>query len=753
MAKVELKTQKGDSDPPQGQDYEYHPLTGDNPIRLLYLEPDVHGVARYSLKSVDLTSKPEYNCLSYTWAYPQWKVIRPDTNPDPRSTGDWKKIQCDGQTICVGDNLASALARLREDDSQARTPMWIDAICIQQNYTPEKSAQVEKMYHIYQQAKKVIVWLGPEDEGYTPTAISVLNRLSTVLDENCSADIPSGLIDPEIYKRLGIPHISEAQWIAFGELLMRTWFSRMWVIQEMFQAREVTVYCGKHELEWAKIVEVSRLLQRTGLGQELMEYLDLNITDSAMEAKETNDTQMDMDGDVDEPVYVGNTLNNQWLFESLREQKAALKLETLLSYARYFSAALRSDYFYAVRGMWNPAREDIRIFRQEVLYPSYKLRTVEEVYTAATFAIIVEMGDLNVLSMVEDKSLRLAAQTSRQLAVIPGKKPEGVPEETEGEELPSWVPDWSITPIVKPLSMDPRPEKGSERWMASIGLPYTPYTTHTLEISTRKKLQVKGVFIATIDRTSAQEHNTIDWIRGMEIFAAEIFADLTLLLHILAHSASTVSDLVNTFWRTIIIDTYRDEKAGETARKAFASFLVVRIFEYEYRLVQYNSLAPNALDTPTPLDERFIPIETLLNELAARDPTGTIPNFGMVRQIIKEERTNVEFSGLNEEEKFFAESFRVANVGRRVFSTKENETTELRLGLGPRSLRIGDEVWVVAGVNIPMVLRREREGEWSLVGECYVHGIMDGEAVQDVITGRDRQGKKGEKELVDIILV
>jgi hypothetical protein len=44
----------------------------------------------------------------------------------------------------------------------------------------------------------------------------------------------------------------------------------------------------------------------------------------------------------------------------------------------------------------------------------------------------------------------------------------------------------------------------------------------------------------------------------------------------------------------------------------------------------------------------------------------------------------------------------------------------------------GDEIWVIQGCRLPVVLRKSqnRPGMFRLVGSCYCHGIMDGEALQ-----------------------
>ncbi|KAF4853646.1 Heterokaryon incompatibility protein 6, OR allele [Colletotrichum siamense] len=51
------------------------------------------------------------------------------------------------------------------------------------------------------------------------------------------------------------------------------------------------------------------------------------------------------------------------------------------------------------------------------------------------------------------------------------------------------------------------------------------------------------------------------------------------------------------------------------------------------------------------------------------------------------------------------------------------------IGLGPLELRDGDSVWVILGADVPFILRPAIDGGFLVVGEAYVHGIMDGEYV------------------------
>jgi hypothetical protein len=80
-------------------------------------------------------------------------------------------------------------------------------------------------------------------------------------------------------------------------------------------------------------------------------------------------------------------------------------------------------------------------------------------------------------------------------------------------------------------------------------------------------------------------------------------------------------------------------------------------------------------------------------------------------------------------------SFLEACIGRRIFVTKKGY-----FGIGPAELEEGDEIYILAGGKLPLVLRplpKSRPRTFELVGDCYVHGIMDGEAVSGHGSGRE----------------
>jgi hypothetical protein len=59
------------------------------------------------------------------------------------------------------------------------------------------------------------------------------------------------------------------------------------------------------------------------------------------------------------------------------------------------------------------------------------------------------------------------------------------------------------------------------------------------------------------------------------------------------------------------------------------------------------------------------------------------------------------------------------------------------LGIGPPDTQLGDQVWIFHGGKVPFVMRSATEygdsyghDKLLLVGDAYVHGIMDGEAAR-----------------------
>lgn len=64
------------------------------------------------------------------------------------------------------------------------------------------------------------------------------------------------------------------------------------------------------------------------------------------------------------------------------------------------------------------------------------------------------------------------------------------------------------------------------------------------------------------------------------------------------------------------------------------------------------------------------------------------------------------------------------------------KSTDEHIGMFPSSARKGDPICVLFGGHIPFVLRHFEGTHHHYIGECYMHGWMDGEAMVRLEEGK-----------------
>jgi hypothetical protein len=209
--------------------YPYRELRAqDNEIRLLTLHHgNTDAQIECSLQHASLDRSLTYTALSYTWG----------------DASQRKPIQIDGFEFQVTVNLYDALHALRHP--QENRVFWIDAICINQDDVPERNKQVLRMRDIYSLADTVQVWLGKADEN-SYTAMDLVGQLAEVVQ------------DPEDMLANGLQNSHRDTWEelfeaskpstirALNQLFQRSWWTRVWVVQELSLANQVRarVRCG-----------------------------------------------------------------------------------------------------------------------------------------------------------------------------------------------------------------------------------------------------------------------------------------------------------------------------------------------------------------------------------------------------------------------------------------------------------------------------------------------------------------------------
>ena len=198
---------------------EYH-------IRLLKFEHTApKEPLRFSLRKYKFSDQLAYNALSYEWG---------DTAAD-------RMIFVNDCPFLIRANLHNFLEVLA-GSKHKNFLFFADAICINQNDIPERNAQVQRMGDLYRQAEMVLVWLG-------------LGTADSDLIFNICADLgPSNLEkDDRSQKESKLESIdfNRPDGEALDTIYQRSYWTRLWIIQELFLAQEAIIFCGSKSTTWS----------------------------------------------------------------------------------------------------------------------------------------------------------------------------------------------------------------------------------------------------------------------------------------------------------------------------------------------------------------------------------------------------------------------------------------------------------------------------------------------------------------------
>jgi hypothetical protein len=284
----------------------------------------------------------------------------------------------------------------------------------------EKGHQVQLMSEIYANASQVIAFMGIEDQ-YSTRAFHIVRELQSriapflnglgVISTEASQlvealersrrtsikvcrDAANSLSNA--WRRLG-PEDLTALKLTFRQ---RTYWSRLWIIQEIMLSRRVVLYCGDDELSWTyleRLCLISRILQE-------------HFTSSIYVA-------MHSCFNLDHGVAL-----TRGMFKS-----KTLYIESIQELLCNCSCENPKDYVYGMLGILNLTKSTI--------YPNYK-KSVSWIYLEATRSIIREYGNLDYLCLPKARILEEDHELEAQGAWISMLKEQPV-------YLSSWTLDWS----------------------------------------------------------------------------------------------------------------------------------------------------------------------------------------------------------------------------------------------------------------------------------------------------------------------
>ncbi|KAK4189839.1 heterokaryon incompatibility protein-domain-containing protein [Podospora australis] len=581
-------------------------------------------------------------------------------------------IQINDSTLMVGTNLRCALLNLRLLDKPR--VLWADAICINQQDTEEKIQQVSLMGDIYHTAKQTIIWLGdavavPETDDNTGMAFQVLNTLKEAANE--VKNNPRIKVEPrkgELFRKLRFDSYAE------HIFLQHTWWGRAWTAQEIVLAKDALFVSGRYQMGWDDFCDAvyhGIALDLTSWTQNLFGNNIESAVTAFHEVQALRRRFLEFTADRD-----GNNSADELLYYLIR--------------TRHREATDPRDKVFSVLGLGSGKLKDVGIM------PDYR-SPVAEVYCDAARKLITVSGNLDVLGV---------CYPLKQSAV-PG--------------LPSWVPDWSQTEfIAKPLVTD------------AVGNPRTTHASRRLRANARweddgKTMVIQGHLVDIVSGLAAVQHEydySIWDVTDDEPAEEEEDTD-----------SKGVRESFAEAWQAL------GEAFGEV-KKIWPNVVAgVPHLEVYVRWEQFvEELKPTNPD-PKASDPMTIYAKTLCTGAVIQGSGQTMEEafqdwrktLSPIRRLIswKVDKVPVLFKtwGFIGHVKSTWESYgEFAPYLAQVVERRLGTTSKGYLCLLPKGTLAEDQIVLVRGGRVPVVLRPRGDGSAQFIGEAYVHGIMDGEA-------------------------
>ncbi|KAL3595535.1 hypothetical protein FPOAC2_09876 [Fusarium poae] len=192
-------------------------------------------------------AQPAYEALSYTWGSQNstsYVAVEAIT-----TTNDGIVHPHQG-FLTIGENLDEALRHLRYPHKPRI--MWIDALCINQSDIQERNHEVKRMGDIFRLATRVVAWIGPAYEGST-LALAIMREISQhVVWKSSMGCKPRPHCSDPSWHDFTIPlHLNKFVEIAIANLFSRSWFRRLWVLQEIhLSSPSSVIQCGRETILW-----------------------------------------------------------------------------------------------------------------------------------------------------------------------------------------------------------------------------------------------------------------------------------------------------------------------------------------------------------------------------------------------------------------------------------------------------------------------------------------------------------------------
>ncbi|RYP25540.1 hypothetical protein DL767_008350 [Monosporascus sp. MG133] len=674
--------------------YSYEPLPpiaeqGQTPpfTRLMCLNPGSgEQPLECTLSIIDPTNSPvRYEALSYVWGTERAE------NP----------IRCHGGTISITANLERALRDLRLP--YLIRPLWVDAICINQQDVDERARQVAYMRLVYQHAGRVVVYLGPSDAGRKRAFARARELcdframlLESLPESAHQATFPSQTstrIDEMMLDALNAdPQPKDDLTVLFKS----TYFERVWCIQEVAASRECIAKSGDAEINFYDLLSVASLMEPLEIesGQVRPRALKLWLMVHHQRNREYRPDRLQVQGSIGGILLVLMNIRNfkctdprDRLFgilgitdEGLEPVLANMDVLITGPTLRAFHTTMQKTFAWLGKKVstLGPNTEISR--RNPAITPNYTKSAMEVYRDFTRFMVRKSPRVLDVLSHVQHTS-----------DPTPGSHPSWVPKFDEPQSC-SLIPPRLFIPGI--------PLTGHYRYFAVLhdcplrGMPLEPNV-----------LQLDGFRLDVVEAVSDSIGTDLEELREplpldqiwSQLFAFPLFPRPR-LKYLGGH------ELLDTAFYVALC-------AGGSGLLQTMPHIVESLDND--RLKGVEVLAENA-------KHQALHYLTLLYGCTASTYQDLMPRPGS--SVVNVEPTPV----------YYHMTITNAVLNKRVYRTRSGY-----LGIGPKFMKPGDQLVVLYGGHTPFILRQIGR-DWIFVGDAYVHywDLMTGQLVDRVRRGR-----------------
>ncbi|KAE9977567.1 hypothetical protein BLS_001276 [Venturia inaequalis] len=594
----------------------------------------------------------------------------------------------------VMPNLHAALKHLRLRDRSRY--LWINALCIDHGNLKERSDHVHVLHEIFNRATNVCLWLGELDgstSGGTSEAFHFAKQLlAPQFFDDAARDI--GVVP---------------QWKALLDLITHPLFERRWVVQEVAVAGQATLHYGHTTMNWDDFADVVTMFEHAENRN--------NAISNLFKRTPNSDYHPDIIGDVQAlgaSRFINLTSN---IFKSEAKAKTGnvakslLSLEDLVFQLASFKGWDPRDVIFACVSV-SKESQDTGFTPQ----PPKFLRAADKFLSLRRRkAVSCESSDLDAKREIDS----FLSRGSRDRT--PYNVDYDVPVISTYKEF--------IAHVV--------------RKSRSLGILCRPWAPSKQDLHQHFENGLPS-WIATLDRAAFGKSPThASYVRinanpligspGREPYKASL--DLPASWSFPEPLASTSHLLcVDGFVLTTITETRTEALNGNIPLKWLQFAGWERRDEKTTKTMDVEHHAEDATHKISPTKEE-LPPESLWRTLVAdRGPNGSpAPVFyrrachyafkqtGIASAIDTEQLLdNISLSMVKE----FLQRVQEAVWNRQLIKTKRGY-----LGLAPDAAEKGDMVCILYGCSVPVVVREAENGNFELVGECYVDGMMEGAAL------------------------